>query len=231
MRSASTPPHWPPSRPIWSARCSCSFGVGRAGRCRRWVLPNGNFWSGCWPPAGSRVELPSKQVFPGGVLAEASDAGLRLTRRRAGRVSRGREARAGARGFAGAVCVCHWLCQCPRWNFSVEGTFRQTMNHRQVGVLVSAGHLEVVSGRRPFPVHGAPQSPRRTGLLWMYSRDKEMASIEKYRFRSKPGPSCQNRKHVFPGRSSTVSLDNSDEPSLAKISLICFENGCLIRAR
>ena len=30
------------SRPIWSASCSCSFGVGRAGRCRRWVLPNGN---------------------------------------------------------------------------------------------------------------------------------------------------------------------------------------------
>ncbi len=37
------------------------------------------------------------------------------------------------------------------------------MNHRQVGVLVSAGHPEVVSGRRPFPVHGAPakSSPNR----------------------------------------------------------------------
>jgi hypothetical protein len=37
----------------------------------------------------------------------------------------------------------------------------------------------------------------------MYSNDAEIASDEN-RFRSKPGPSCQNRKHSFPGRSRTV---------------------------
>ena len=64
----------------------------------------------------------------------------------------------------------------------------------------------------------------------MYSRDAAIASGEN-RLRSKPGPSCQNRKHVFPGRSNTVSFGNSRDPSPVKISLICFENGCLIRAR
>ena len=42
----------------------------------------------------------------------------------------------------------------------------------------------------------------------MYSNDDEIAS-EENRFRSKPGPSCQKRKHVFPGRSRTVSRAKS----------------------
>ena len=48
----------------------------------------------------------------------------------------------------GTVHVCHRLCQCLLWVFSDHGSFRQSVNHRQFGVLRSRWHIEVIGGRR-----------------------------------------------------------------------------------
>ena len=54
-----------------------------------------------------------------------------------------------------------------------------------------------------------------------------MAAGEK-RLRSNPGPSCQNRKQNFPGRSWTVSCWTSGELFSTSNSRICFDVGCFI---
>ena len=56
-----------------------------------------------------------------------------------------------------------------------------------------------------------------------------MAWAEKM-LRSKPGPSCQNRKQYFPGRSRTVNCSTRDDPERTSRPLICFDVGCFVRA-
>ena len=43
--------------------------------------------------------------------------------------------------------MCHWLCQCFSGNLPADGSFWETVNHRQVGMLPSCRQIEVVSGR------------------------------------------------------------------------------------
>jgi len=62
----------------------------------------------------------------------------------------------GDSGPGGTVGGCHWLRQCFSGVFSDDGSFWQSMNHRQLLVLLPRRHSEVVPGRRPLPIHGTP---------------------------------------------------------------------------
>jgi len=144
-------------------------------------------------------------------------------------LKRTKRRKTGASRQGGTAKVGHWLCQCLFGLLSNDGSLRQTVDHRQLRVLLFWWNVEVISGRRPFPVHGTTTKPPTDRVVVDVRQEAEMASGEN-RFQSKPGPSCQDRKQ-FPGRSRTVSFDNSLEPCPIRSSLIRIENGCLIRAR
>ena len=52
----------------------------------------------------------------------------------------------------GTVEVCHWLRQCSFRNSSGKCPLRHPVNHRQARILLSRRHVDVVPGRRPFPI-------------------------------------------------------------------------------